>query len=439
MLFTETSVYSRGFKGLPDGWKTMLPVTFVVGENSSGKTSLFDLISILDSGGFNFMNQILQVTDGIDRASDAISKFRNQDDVTIGYLCKDDSEEKDDRNPKFVGKLVTFLRSGETLVIKAITLFHGQKAIRIKMRGQCFMQKVFQTERKRDTLKSACRLASEAHFYDGAGFKTLFDVGEKTARETEWFQASAIGASIVSGADLNKGRLRAPMFAKRPPFNAFRYGPIRSESSRLHYGVRQSNFETSGEHYPFRIKKLADVKSNAFHAIKDFGRSSGLFDDLRVVKLKGENKTEAFSIIYSKFGKDFFADELGYGLGQIIPIVTDLLDGKPKETYLIQQPEVHLHPKAQAAFGSLLFEISESGFSIIVETHSDFLIDRFRLKQAQAEKQIKSQILFFERSQSNNRPSFSAIEISSNGQLLNVPESYRDFFVNESIEIFEKL
>lgn len=76
---------------------------------------------------------------------------------------------------------------------------------------------------------------------------------------------------------------------------------------------------------------------------------------------------------------------------------------------------------------------------MIIETHSDFLIDRFRLRQAISEKKVQSKVLFFEKSDDGRTPIFSNIEIGEDGHLISPPDSYRSFFVNESIAIFEHL
>ena len=86
MTLASIAVYSKDFKGLPNGWKQILPVTFVVGDNSTGKTSLLDLISILDSPEFNFTNQAIGIIPEAKEAIDVVSKFGSGDSLTIGYL-----------------------------------------------------------------------------------------------------------------------------------------------------------------------------------------------------------------------------------------------------------------------------------------------------------------------------------------------------------------
>lgn len=441
--FDQVAVFSDGFKGLPDGWKTLAPVTFVTGENSSGKTSLLDLISILDSPDFILMNNILRITEDINRASDVVSRFGSGKSVTIGFLSRKNASSDGDLGT-YSGKIVTYKadKQNEAMLTSSITVISERRAIRIKQRGKSLVGRMFEAGAQPIGLQGACDLASEAHFDTGHGYSTLV---KKTSSEPfgleEWFSASFGARHLLKKKDANRefDREEQIQTLATPPFSAVRYGPIRSEVSRISHGSRQSEFDEGGAHYPFKIRRIEETDQSALAAIKRFGRESGLFDNLRIEKLSSEKGSEAFSILYSKFGKEFYADELGYGLGQIVPIVTDLLEARGRVTFLIQQPEVHLHPKAQAAFGQLLHTVGSKGFNLIIETHSDFLIDRFRLTQAKSKEKVEAEILFFEKPIGEKRPRSTAIQILENGHFEGLPEAYREFFINESIEIFENL
>lgn len=104
--------------------------------------------------------------------------------------------------------------------------------------------------------------------------------------------------------------------------------------------------------------------------------------------------------------------------------------------FAIQQPEVHLHPRAQAALGDLLFQMSElEQKQFAIETHSDFMVDRFRLNmQRTKQHKVKAQVLFFERSGDGNK--LTIIPIQSDGEYSPAqPKTFRDFFVKEQLSI----
>jgi predicted ATPase len=85
--------------------------------------------------------------------------------------------------------------------------------------------------------------------------------------------------------------------------------------------------------------------------------------------------------------------------------------------------------------GDLFFEFSIGKFKkrIVVETHSDYLIDRFRRKQRQSKAESNAHVIFFLRKDGINK-AFS-IKIEDNGNYeADQPEEFREFFIKEQIE-----
>lgn len=72
-------------------------------------------------------------------------------------------------------------------------------------------------------------------------------------------------------------------------------------------------------------------------------------------------------------------DQVGYGVSQIVPLVVEVIAGEFPLT-LLEQPELHLHPRLQAAFGSVLEEAvtANPARQFIIETHSETLLQRLR-------------------------------------------------------------
>ncbi|KWI50326.1 hypothetical protein WT72_24465 [Burkholderia pseudomultivorans] len=145
---------------------------------------------------------------------------------------------------------------------------------------------------------------------------------------------------------------------------------------------------------------------------------------------------------------------VGYGVSQALPVLVEVFIRGRGAAFNIQQPEVHLHPRAQAAFGDVVAELARTEDKVFfVETHSDFTIDRFRVnvRKNYAKDVNKAasldavgetfetegdfgQILFFERCERGNR--ISSIPILKNGDLSEEqPEKYREFFIHESLSL----
>lgn len=72
-----------------------------------------------------------------------------------------------------------------------------------------------------------------------------------------------------------------------------------------------------------------------------------------------------------------FAD-VGFGIGQAFPVFVEGLRTPEGGTFLIQEPEIHLHPDAQLAMGDFLVSLVRGGRRVIAETHSEHLLLRIR-------------------------------------------------------------
>ena len=100
--------------------------------------------------------------------------------------------------------------------------------------------------------------------------------------------------------------------------------------------------------------------------------------------------------------------------------------------FLLQQPEVHLHPSAQAALGTLFCSLATTGKQLIVETHSDHLIDRVRMSVRDGVSGLKPEdvsLLYFERNDLDVK--IHSIHIDHAGNIKGAPEGYRQFFMDE--------
>lgn len=78
-----------------------------------------------------------------------------------------------------------------------------------------------------------------------------------------------------------------------------------------------------------------------------------------------------------------FAD-VGFGISQVLPVIVQGLLTPIDGTYIVQQPELHLHPDAQAALADFFIYLASFGVSSIVETHSEYLLLRLRRRLAEA-------------------------------------------------------
>lgn len=70
---------------------------------------------------------------------------------------------------------------------------------------------------------------------------------------------------------------------------------------------------------------------------------------------------------------------VGFGLTYALPIVVSILAAKSGDLVVIENPEAHLHPRAQAELADLLTRAAAAGVQVLVETHSDHVLNAIRV------------------------------------------------------------
>ena len=220
----------------------------------------------------------------------------------------------------------------------------------------------------------------------------------------------------------------------------FASAPVRSKPKRT-YDPSRATPDPEGDYVPMYLANLVEQDRTRWDSLKEllerYGKSAGLFDEISIRRL-GKRESEPFQLQVRKFSgrrKGAFRNliDVGYGVSQILPIVTELFRNEVSPMFLLQQPEVHLHPSAQAALGSLFCQIAGSERQLVVETHSDHLLDRVRMDVRDGIAAIKPSdvsILYFERNDLDVK--IHSLEIDEEGNILGAPDGYRSFFMEET-------
>ena len=229
-------------------------------------------------------------------------------------------------------------------------------------------------------------------------------------------------------------------FQSRSGSRPFASAPVRSKPRRTYDPSRPAR-DPEGETIPMYLSTafFEDTKSWGVlrQALERFGREAGLFDEITVKPL-GKRGSEPFQMHVRKFGKRAKGPlrnlvDVGYGVSQALPVITELFRDDDTPMFLLQQPEVHLHPSAQAALGTLFCQIADWNRQLVVETHSDHLVDRVRMDVRDGIGKLRPDevsILFFEREDLAVR--IHSLRLDAEGNVLDAPRSYRRFFMEET-------
>ncbi|QYK46924.1 MAG: AAA family ATPase [Phycisphaeraceae bacterium] len=216
--------------------------------------------------------------------------------------------------------------------------------------------------------------------------------------------------------------------------------PIRTKPERTYN--RLSDAPTpEGDHIPIILarllgpKRLSDEASTIREQLIAFGSESGLFKDLKPRAL-GDSANDPFQLLVTTNGRPANLADVGYGVSQALPIAVQCLIAPPKQMLIVQQPEVHLHPRAQAALGSLFVRLSQSEKkSFVIETHSDYLIDRVRQHIKRGDIPV-SEVSIGYVEMNGIVSTIHPIEVDSHGNITDAPPNYREFFLDEQFGLF---
>ena len=439
----------------------LAPLTFLLGENSTGKTSFLAIVralwNIIYGGGapdFNedpynfgtFENIIFcGKTNGDDRTIfEAGLKYKrlmpteSLEHEFSGDTWIEVTFGKKGTNPAPVGIKVS--NESNNLMLSYSELDKNRAQITVKTNNGTWRSRSIPVDYPlfgKDRFLSLPRLISYigdslvsrtlkrvgfVEFDSVPGFKPIYQIGKK-----DW--------GMISSLDEMLYYARGPLpSGERLPYAS---SPVRSKPRRT-YDPRLFSWDSEGNFVPMYLAELFEIEPNMWHEMKrkldDFGRKAGLFDEISINRSKDlDGGTFRIEIQKIDSAAETFKRNLidvGYGVSQVLPIAAELLRSDPSPLLLLQQPEVHLHPTAQAALGSFLLSTANRERTIIVETHSNYLLDRVRMdvRDNKFDPSMVSVLYFENRDLETN---IHSIRFDEDGNVLGAPGSYGQFFMDE--------
>ena len=208
--------------------------------------------------------------------------------------------------------------------------------------------------------------------------------------------------------------------------------PLRAHPQR-YYLLDEANINTSlntqsGTSLAEILKKNTQINSRVNTWLKKFGLK---------VTVK-EFKDIIHNIKIHQNDLDLDITDVGFGISQVLPILVQGFMSNNRSLTLIEQPEIHLHPKMQADLADLFIDIVKLAAdkkgkikkSLLIETHSEYLLKRLRRRISEGKLSSKDiAIYFIEPRDKDNKDSalIKNIEISKDGSF----EWPKDFYMTE--------
>ena len=400
------------------------PLTFLVGENSTGKTTVMSCFSVIRD----------YISDSRPRYPDFNKEpyfMGSFDDIITNKLKRDSN---------------TFEIGCEVGDNYGCTIHFTKK----KERAEPVIQKI------KVSLKDVMCVVDAQEVIIKIGTKKPIKINKKAIFDRFYYD---IGDAIFhlhlfireKASSKEQNDLTKIMEKMRKEMSSFeRYfhnrivslAPIRSKPKRTYDHIKEIP-DSEGSEIPVTLKLLSN-ESKDWQKIKNklisFGEASGLFSGIDVKKY-GKSVGEPFQLHFQVRGVQSNIMDVGYGVSQVLPFLVRLFYprdsrvsrihfGSDGNQFLLQQPEVHLHPKAQAELASLFVESAKDN-SFLIETHSDYMIDRVSIEIRK--KNISSQdvsLIYLE--STKNGVKAHNMSFDEDGNLIGAPKGYRDFFIKES-------
>jgi predicted ATPase len=433
-LFLENVRSFEGWHEIP-----IAPATVLLGENSAGKSTLLGMLSVVHNEGFpfsgNFFNQFPFEFGGY---STLVTNKVGVTHFSIGFETLSRTVLPFNRDKKRTEKyvptgLIVAFRSNDGLPVPCHVfawqddthiIFCEEAYKQINRLNKCDLPQDAVVESIISTDQNPQGLTLQRLFqltFEMAEKRNLSNIKDHRTEDTAFF-----ARRFFSG-----GWLRGTGFSTRA------FAPVRSRPQR-HYSPLSDEFSPEGENVPLLLARATDPNNkNAAalqQAIRDYGSYSEMFSDIGVKRL-GRGSGDPFQVQVKSGRKQTNLMDVGYGVSQVLPLIVDAQRASSNTTLLLQQPEVHLHPKAQAALGSMVKDwVSKNKKTVVVETHSDYLVDRLRLEVKRKNlKESDLKIFFLEKK--NGRTELHVLDIDAQGNVLNAPDGYRDFFLREQMAL----
>lgn len=202
----------------------------------------------------------------------------------------------------------------------------------------------------------------------------------------------------------------------------------------LHKDVKISYIPTSRFAKP-AIEKLPVVRSLQA-AVLDWLKYMGVVEDL-VTRDRGKLGHE-LKVTTAGIDTPHDLTHVGVGVSQVLPIVVMCLLAPKDTTLIFEQPELHLHPRVQTLLGDFFLSVSLMGKQCVVETHSEYLVNRLRLRVAAASGDaLTPYVRLYFVSKKDGSSEYRPVVVNQYGAITDWPEGFFDQSQREAEEILK--
>jgi hypothetical protein len=367
----------------------LAPVSLLLGPNSAGKTSILQVPLLLKQtfespDRHTDLNLGGQVGDLVDLGSYAavVHGHDAQRELGVGFTLGPPAGEAQSSAIRYEATYVG--TAGTAPAVQQLKLWRGDR---------CFAAK---------------RQTKGGYLLTAPDYRAREVQGRREARRT-WqperslaFPREAIDELGAAGAEVEDLSL-----AIRDSFAQLAYlGPLRESPGRTYLwsGVDPADLGTRGERAVLALLASHNTRTRQ-KAGEEGGRqwliervstwlaNLGIADGLELVR---QGRSRHYELVVVRGGQRASIVDVGFGVSQVLPILI-LSHVVPRNaTIIAEQPEIHLHPRAQVGLAELMVSVArERGVQFVVETHSEHLFRRLQTLVAEEKARPEDCALYF--------------------------------------------
>ena len=425
----------KNFKGWKDTeYINMAPLTVFFGANSSGKSSIGHLLLLLK-----------QTVDNPDRKT-IIFPGNNTSPLQLGSLM-DVIYHHDEKNRIEFEYIWELNKSLDLEDAKSKKKYHGDLmkfsasiGLKDRLTSEVVEFKYDLINKNANELSVAMTKEKSSYEIKVENYDLVRSIGRKWLIESpvrfygfpETVIANYQNAAFIQAFNLQHEKL----------FGSIYYlGPLRIKPQRIYTwsGSEPDSVGFSGENTITALLAAKDRKISMGHnkrskvfyeVIAEKLLSMELIDEFRVKAISEDR--QAYEVKVRVKGSKDMVDlpDVGFGISQILPVLVQLFYAPANSIIIIEQPEIHLHPKAQALLADVLIDSinakehgNERSIQLIVETHSEHFLRRLQRRIAE-DVITNDHIASYFANITANPTNLDVLQFDMFGRIYNWPEGF---------------
>lgn len=456
-------IFLENFKAFRQAEFELKPITILVGPNNSGKSTLIQSIILIQQTLLGVGNSAINLNGikNFGNFNDLVNQKSGNKEIRIGFDFADGTSIK-----------FTVAEEDSNVFIKDFfcnTAEFKYSLIDLNMndydKGSVSYSQKCNIEFDQETLvkNKIPAYQVEPIFYRDKFFLKISDIGESKILVKQYFE------DLFNSERLNKNYKFKNMkgdktldkimnilsfysniiklsndFYKKLEFcfsNIQYIGPLRHPADRFYEKGSFNYVGVMGEH---AVQILADnpkVKDD----VENYFADMDIANNLNIL-INNNDKTFEFRVKMKNTDDEVNFADIGFGASQVLPIIVQSSMSNRglfnrESLIIIEQPELHLHPKVQASLADFFVELASDEHKFLLETHSDYLLERLRYNIIDGKIPTEDVAIYYiEQNEAKKCSTITKIDINSKGQYTNLPEDYiTNFKLEETRKIARKL